>query len=340
ESKYASDQNKSMNFDVFRMEKVETNDVVGCFTKTGGGILRTDAWTGANMLIEAGILNVESATITNTAISVQGGTLELVDVRMEEEAQIGVAAGGALAFSSIGRKDIISNGSFEVDGPKTSIVAMNPAGWTIGKTNPTGNNTNGSGLQGNGGNVTANGPSTVAGTVTVFLREYSTLSQTVSVTDAGNYRLSFSKACRASHNSSLMPVTVTIDGKIVFESTSNSKDEFERFSVDVYLEAANHTITFATGSPSTPENGSMVFIDDVRLNPFKSQSEIDAGTIDMALGSTLQLDNIEKVVIKDFRVNGVSIRGGRGAAKTAGVNVTGSGSVRFGEKIGTVLIVK
>ena len=340
ESKYASDQNKSMNFDVFRMEKVETNDVVGCFTKTGGGILRTDAWTGANMLIEAGILNVESATITNTAISVQGGTLELVDVRMEEEAQIGVAAGGALAFSSIGRKDIISNGSFEVDGPKTSIVAMNPAGWTIGKTNPTGNNTNGSGLQGNGGNVTANGPSTVAGTVTVFLREYSTLSQTVSVTDAGNYRLSFSKACRASHNSSSMPVTVTIDGKIVFESTSNSKDEFERFSVDVYLEAANHTITFATGSPSTPENGSMVFIDDVRLNPFKSQSEIDAGTIDMAPGSTLQLNNMDKVVIKDFRVNGVSIRGGRGAAKTAGVNVTGSGSVRFGEKIGTVLIVK
>ena len=335
-----SNKNKSMNFDVFRMEKVEIADVVGRFTKTGGGTLRTDAWTGADVQVGAGILNIESAAISNTVISVQGGTLELVDARMKEGTQIGVSAGGALAFSPIGRENLISNGSFEVDGPQTNNVAMKPTGWTVGQTKTTNNNKNGSGLQGNGGNVTPSGPSTAARTVTVYLREYSTLSQTVSVTDAGKYRLSFTKACRARFYSFSIPVTVTVDGVIVFESTNNSTSEFERFSADVYLDAADHTVTFTTGAPSTSANGSMVFIDDVRLNPFKSQTEIDAGTIDMASGATLRLDNIEKVVIKDFRVNGANIRGGRGAAIAAGVTVTGSGSVRFGEKLGTVLIIQ
>ena len=340
EQKNASDINKSMNFDVFRMEKVEIADVVGRFTKTGGGTLRTDAWTGADVQVGAGILNIESAAISNTVISVQGGTLELVDARMKEGTQIGVSAGGALAFSPIGRKDLISNGSFEVDGPQTNIVVMNPTGWTVGKTKSTENNKNGSGLQGNGGNVTPNGPSTAARTVTVYLREYSTLSQTVSVTDAGKYRLSFTKACRTQFYSSSIPVTVTVDGVTVFESTNNSTSEFERFSADVYLDAADHTVTFTTGAPSTPANGSMVFIDDVRLNPFKSQTEIDAGTIDMASGATLRLDNIEKVVIKDFRVDGMPIRGGRAAAGAAGVAVSGSGTVRFGDKPGLTVFLR
>lgn len=340
EQKNASDKDKSMNFDVFRMEKVEIADVVGRFTKTGGGTLRTDAWTGADVQVGAGILNIESAAISNTVISVQGGTLELVDARMKEGTQIGVSAGGVLAFSPIGRKNLISNGSFEVDGPQTNIVAMNPTGWTVVKTKSTGNNTNGSGLQGNGGNVTSSGPYTAARTVTVYLREYSTLSQTVSVTDAGKYRLSFSKACRDRHYSSSIPVTVTVDGVTVFESTNNSTSEFERFSADVYLDAADHTVTFTTGKPSTSENGSMVFIDDVRLNPFKSQTEIDAGTIDMASGATLRLDNIEKVVIKDFRVDGMPIRGGRAAAGAAGVAVSGSGTVRFGDKLGLTVFLR
>ena len=335
-----SNKNKSMNFDVFRMEKVEIADVVGRFTKTGGGTLRTDAWTGADVQVGAGILNIESAAISNTVISVQGGTLELVDARMKEGTQIGVSAGGALAFSPIGRENLISNGSFEVDGPQTNNVAMKPTGWTVGQTKTTNNNKNGSGLQGNGGNVSESGPTTPDAPSTAYLREYSTLSQTVSVTDAGKYRLSFTKACRTQFYSSSMPVTVTVDGVTVFESTNNSTSEFERFSADVYLDAADHTVTFTTGAPSTSANGSMVFIDDVRLNPFKSQTEIDAGTIDMASGATLRLDNIEKVVIKDFRVNGANIRGGRGAAIAAGVTVTGSGSVRFGEKLGTVLIIQ
>ena len=340
EQKNNSDKNKSMNFDVFRMEKVEIADVVGRFTKTGGGTLRTDAWTGADVQVGAGILNIESAAISNTIISVQGGTLELVDARMDEGSQIGVSAGGALAFSPIGRKDLISNGSFEVDGPQTNIVVMNPTGWTVGQTKTTDNNKNGSGLQGNGGNVTPSGPSTAARTVTVYLREYSTLSQTVSVTDAGKYRLSFSKACRTQFYSYSIPVTVTVDGVTVFESTNNSTSEFERFSADVYLDAADHTVTFTTGAPSTSANGSMVFIDDIRLNPFKSQSEIDAGTIDMASGSTLRLDNIEKVVIKDFRVDGMPIRGGRAVAEAAGVAVSGSGTVRFGDKPGLTVFVR
>lgn len=335
-----SNKNKSMNFDVFRMEKVEIADVVGRFTKTGGGTLRTDAWTGADVQVGAGILNIESAAISNTVISVQGGTLELVDARMKEGTQIGVSAGGALAFSPIGRENLISNGSFEVDGPQTNNVAMKPTGWTVGQTKTTNNNKNGSGLQGNGGNVTPIGPSTAARTVTVYLREYSTLSQTVSVTDAGKYRLSFTKACRARFYSFSIPVTVTVDGVIVFESTNNSTSEFERFSADVYLDAADHTITFTTGAPSTSVEGSMVFIDDVRLNPFKSQTEIDAGTIDMASGATLRLDNIEKVVIKDFRVDGMPIRGGRAAAGAAGVAVSGSGTVRFGDKPGLTVFLR
>ncbi|MBR4257690.1 MAG: hypothetical protein IKQ17_01525 [Kiritimatiellae bacterium] len=335
-----SNKNKSMNFDVFRMEKVEIADVVGRFTKTGGGTLRTDAWTGADVQVGAGILNIESAAISNTVISVQGGTLELVDARMKEGTQIGVSAGGALAFSPIGRENLISNGSFEVDGPQTNNVAMKPTGWTVGQTKTTNNNKNGSGLQGNGGNVTPSGPSTAARTVTVYLREYSTLSQTVSVTDAGKYRLSFTKACRARFYSFSIPVTVTVDGVIVFESTNNSTSEFERFSADVYLDAADHTITFTTGAPSTSVEGSMVFIDDVRLNPFKSQTEIDAGTIDMASGATLRLDNIEKVVIKDFRVDGMPIRGGRAAAGAAGVAVSGSGTVRFGDKPGLTVFLR
>lgn len=335
-----SNKNKSMNFDVFRMEKVEIADVVGRFTKTGGGTLRTDAWTGADVQVGAGILNIESAAISNTVISVQGGTLELVDARMKEGTQIRVSAGGALAFSPIGRKDLISNGSFEVDGPQTNIVVMNPTGWTVGKTKSTDNNKNGSGLQGNGGNVSESGPTTPDAPSTAYLREYSTLSQTVSVTDAGKYRLSFTKACRTQFYSSSIPVTVTVDGVTVFESTNNSTSEFERFSADVYLDAADHTVTFTTGAPSTSANGSMVFIDDVRLNPFKSQSEIDAGTIDMASGSTLRLDNIEKVVIKDFRVDGMPIRGGRAAAGAAGVAVSGSGTVRFGDKLGLTVFVR
>ncbi|MBR4616901.1 MAG: hypothetical protein IKO55_14925, partial [Kiritimatiellae bacterium] len=62
--------------------------------------------------------------------------------------------------------------------------------------------------------------------------------------------------------------------------------------------------------------------------------------IDMASGATLRLDNIEKVVIKDFRVDGMPIRGGRAAAGAAGVAVSGSGTVRFGDKPGLTVFLR
>jgi len=334
----AKDSYKSMNFDVFRMERVEILDVIGRFTKTGGGILRTEAWTNAVADIEAGVFKVESGDICNTAMSVHGGTLEFVDAWMRSGSQIDVSAEGVLAFSSVGRENLVVNGSFEADGQRTDNVAMNPAGWSVGKSKETDLNVNGSGLQGNGGNVTSSGPFTTSGTVTVYLREDSTLSQTVSVAAAGKYRFSFSKACRDAFYSTTMPLEVTVDGVSVLTSSGSSAAAFERVEVDVDLAAGEHTVVFATGEPSTRvSDGAMVFIDDVRLNPIKTQGEMDAGVIDMASGSTLRLDNVEKVSIWDFRVDGARVRGGRAAVTAAGVNVVGSGSLHVGYPSFTVV---
>ena len=283
------DTNKSMNFDVFRLEKVEETGLsdAGRLTKRGGGTLRTGAWTDADVAVEAGTLKVESAVVSNSVVSVTGGTLDLTDVRLDGGSTINVAAGGTLAINPVGLTDLVVNGSFEADGQRKNIVAMNPTGWTVGKTQSTDRNTNGSGLQGNGGNVSESGPTTPDAPSTAYLREYSTLSQTVSVTESGYYRLSFLKACRSTLYSYSIPVTVTVGGKTVFESTENSIDEYEQCSADVYLEAADHAITFTTGCPSHDTEGSMVFIDDVRLNLLKDQGELSGGTVNMASGSTL-----------------------------------------------------
>jgi autotransporter-associated beta strand protein len=338
------DKNKSMNFDAFKLEKVEIVEVTGTLVKTGSGTLRMSGVDDGTVLVEGGRLSFESATVSDSRVEVDGGTLEFVDAGLDENSVVSVKAGSTLAFADAGGVELIANGSFEAEGAYKDYVSKNPLGWSGNYVEKTDLNNNGFGLQGNGGNVTPekdDGPYTAHGTVTAYLREHCSMSQKVTVAEEGVYRLEFTKACRSTLYSNTMPLYVLVDGETVLESGESEKFAYRPFSVEFPLTPGEYTIEFRTGEPTTRQSaGAMLFIDDVHLRQVKPQRDIVAGTLEMAAGSTLHLGNRNRFRIRNFTVGGKAVTGGRDAAEAAGVTVTGAGKVRFGEPGGMLIIAR
>lgn len=342
----ALDVNKSMNFDSFFLEKVAVEESVasGTLTKTGAGTLDISGIVDAKLAVSAGTLKVEKETLDGLSVAVDRGTFAAGSIQMADDSVVNVGASGTLRLYSPDYVNELVNGNFEADGPYTDIVNKGQiTGWTFGKTKETTLNASGSGLQGNGGNCSKDAPWTPesAGPVTVYLREDSKVSQTFTLDQDGTYTLSFLKACRGILYSTTMPFKAFLDGSEVFSSTSNNKDNYERFAVELQLAVGSHTISFETGEPTTrASQGAMVFVDDVKLLRTLPPEELTTGEVRLVSGATLQLDNASKVTIKNLFVDDVRISGGRKALEAAGVTVTGSGAIRVGDPLGLMTILK
>ena len=336
--------NKSMNFDAFKLEKVEIVEVSGTLVKTGAGVLRMSGLDDGRVSVKDGKLSFESGVVSNSRVDVEGGMLELVDGVLGDGSVVSVASGSTLTLSETGGEELIANGSFEIGGSQVNYVAKNPTGWSGAREKETNFNESGFGLQGNGGDITPEkdeGPYTSHGTFTAYLREHCSLSQKVNVAEAGMYRFTFMKACRSRLYSNTMPLYVLVDGKEVMVSGTSEKYVYLPFSVEFALGSGEHEIKFVTGEPKTRESeGAMLLIDDVHLRQVKPQRDINAGTVEMAAGSTLHLGNRNRFRIRNFTVGGKAVTGGRAAAEAAGVTVMGAGKVRFGEPGGMLIIAR
>lgn len=309
----------SLNIDAVSLERVTFETVTGQLVKTGEGTLLLD-----------------EQDLAGVPVSVTAGTLDLRGRALESDSTLTVSAGATLALSAYG-ESVVSNGSFEADGPKAYGDQAKPRNWTL-KSGPT----DGWGLQTNGGTLTPNGPLTPSGQTTVFLRENTSIGQTVSVAAAGTYRLSFLSADRNFATSWQIPVSVRIDGtEILAIGTRVRESGFTRHSVEVELAAGEHEIAFATGVVGSAVTlGNIVFLDDVRLCRIRATDLVVGATVKMETGSTLNLDVPGRATIESLFINGARVVGGRSAIVQAGVSVTGFGKVRAGGPRGGLLILR
>lgn len=354
----------SINIDSVRLERVSVEIVRGTLGKTGEGTLAFDGddFTHVPIAVNEGTLALKNMTLTDNAVTVAGGaTLDLSAVTAAagttvsvaedglaiarqatfgEESVVTVAAGGTVTLSEFSPNSVV-NGDFEADGKKTYSSRVQPKGWLFSRDEELKSNGD-CGLMGNPDpSLSSSGPLSPNGDCAVYLRERQSFFQTNVVPVAGTYRLSFLAADRRYESSQKVPFYAAVDGVVkLAQGERTAASDFVRYTVDVELAAGAHEIRLGTGKANDAQ-GNMVFFDDVsfrRVNPFAETAF--AGEVWMASGSTLDLDLVGELTIKDFFVDGVKVNGRRSAIERAGVTVTGNGSIRVGDKLGMLLIFR
>ena len=353
----------SLNLDEIRLERVSVEIVRGTLGKTGEGALTFDGrqdFSGVPLAVGEGTLALTGVTLSGAAATVDEGavlslasstvgagedvtvvgTAKLFGTALAETAVVAVGETGTLALKELD-ESIVPNGSFEEDGERDYPSEFAPkGGWFFTRDEVISSNSN-SGLQRNGGKLTESGPFTPYGEETVWMRECQSLRRTNEVAVAGTYRVSFVAADRKYASSHLVPVFAVVDGVTNLTIAARAAyADFTRYTFDVELSEGKHELRISTGLANNTQ-GNMVFFDDVsfrRVNPFAETAF--AGEVRMASGSTLDLDLVGELMIKDFFVDGVKINGRRSAIERAGVTVTGSGDIRVGDKLGMLLIFR
>lgn len=316
---FACTDNKYRNsgyfIDTVRLEQVESR---GCVTVEG-----------------AGSLTIEQL-MDPAEIKVSGGTLVLDPATVPAEAGLSVSSGARLTLSG-SAVNLIVNGGFEDSGCET---------FTTGATNWTFTSSNSdrvSGHQKDGCAMTESGPTAPEGLFTAYLRDTSTMAQTVSVTESGVYRLSFQQACRKSHNSWHLETSVSVDGEVRLTVPSqDSAYDFAAHSVDVELTAGDHTIVFATdvGTGATADvTGNMVFLDAISLVRVLPVSDLTPVRISLVSGSVLRLEDGVSVVTENLFVNGEKFGGSASRLKRLGVVVEGTGTLKAKAGSGIVVLI-
>ena len=354
----------SINIDSVRLERVSVKAVYGTLGKTGAGTLAFDGddFTHAPIAVNEGTLALKDMTLADNAVTVAGdATLDLSAVTVAagttvtvaenglviarqstfgEGSAVTVAEGGKMALSF--SPNIVVNGDFEADGKKTYSSSAKPSGWLYSRDEVLTSNT-GWGLMGNPDpSLSSTGPLSPNGDCAVYLRESQSFFQTNVVPVAGTYRLSFLAADRnypAAH-SEKVPFYAAVDGEVkLAQGARTTASDFVRYTVDVELSAGAHEIRLGTRKVDNYQ-GKMVFFDDVSLRKVFANGIAADGEWNMASGSTLDLDLVGELTIKDFFVDGVKVNGRRSAIERAGVTVTGNGSIRVGDKLGMLLIFR
>ena len=349
----------SVNIDEVGLERVEIVQIYGTLAKSGEGrmVLSGQDLTGVPVAADAGTLTFNDATLDGGTVSVQsgamtemedmaiggrvevasGGTNVLRNSTLAENGSIAVAAGGVLNLSDFGT-NLVTNGSFEQDGPQT-YTQNKPTGWTWTREENLGSINDNGGMQGDGGTLSASGPYTPAGDVTIYLREACSFKQQINCTVAGKYRISLLAADRKNGHSEQVPVYVKIGDDIVLTIPArDSYADYTRYFVDVDLAASNYELKILTGKAATPAIGNIVFVDDVRVRKIiQPLGTMEDGELRLAAGAELNLDLIYSLDVKKVFVNDVQIRGGNATLRNAGVIVTGSGKIHAGARRGIAI---
>ena len=270
-------------------------------------------------------------------IKVSGGTLVLDPATVPAETGLSVASGARLTLSG-SAVNLIVNGGFEDSGCETHTTGA--ANWTFTKSS----SAHESGHQRNGCAMTASGPAAPEGSFTAYLRDTSTMAQTVSVAESGVYRLSFQQACRKTHNSWRLGTSVSVDGEVRLTVPSqDSAYDFAAHSVDVELTAGDHTIVFATDAgtgASADVTGNMVFFDAISLVRVLPVSDLTPVRISLVSGSVLRLEEGVSIVTENLFVNGEKFGGSASRLMRLGVIVEGTGTLKAKAGSGLVILIQ
>lgn len=290
----------------------------------------------------AGELGIASL-VTAGKVDVTEGTLALGEATLNTGAKVDVAADATLA---LGVKDVnlVKNGSFEVPGGAEASWQFGCDNWSFfGRSNSSGGQNNGS--------IVAGDYKTPYGKATAYIRSSMQMSQSLTVTDAGKYVLSFVHSQRdyVHDKSYLNPISVLIvtgneTNEVVRIPPREKNIDYTRVtSGPIALAKGNHKLIFQNlGSVGNPD-GAMVFIDDVSLCRALDTLNVASGAeVALASGSTVRLDNLEKLVLPQgsVTVNGRAIQGNRNTLKAAGVNVTGEGKIQIGDPLGAFILIR
>jgi len=345
-----SEQNRGVLLDAVRLERCEIVTIpVGPFVKTGAGTLVvTNLLTEGLIAVSNGTLVTKRTVLDGPSVDVaDGGTFELWGARLTN-ATVNVAAGGTLSLRENDPRNLVANGSFEVDVLDNASVkdryalyssGTGPEGWTFRRKAEA---TETSGIQANGSDISNKdgGISTEFGQQTAYIRGASELSQTVRVPAAGEYDVSFVHACRLGYDSYTISLSLLIDGvEVASGGTHTANYGFERCTARVNLTAGDHTIKFSTGSTSVQY--AALFIDDVRLTAVMGHNTLDGSTFAFESGATLDLEDEELIYLAGgVTVDGVTVKGDANALRRAGVYVAGSGAIQIGPPQGTVILFK
>ena len=340
-------ENGSLNFDAIRFERCEETEPAFILAKTGAGALTLTgddfpaATADLKVSVDGGALSVVDAALAGNSFAVANGAELRFSGVSATNAAIGVTAGGTVAFG-LPEENLVKNGGFET--PETTTYGYQSNGsckWTLSPSS--GNGT--PGLQRNGSAVTsAEADRTPYGNQSLYLRTGTTAEQSITVAAAGDYLLSFWQAPRNYASSHELALTVFVDDvKVVENAGQEARYKPFRTSKTLSLTAGSHTLKFSCAAGGG--SGSMVFVDDVSLAAVPSSSDANdfsKSTLSLASGSTVKLNQPEraKVHVGTVLVDGVMVRGGRGALVAAGVNVEGTGRLRCGAPFGLSVIIK
>ena len=318
----------SLYIDRIRLERI--GDVEAPIAKTGVGEL------GIASLVTAG------------KVDVTAGTLALGEVTLNTGAKVDVIAGATLALGAMG-PNLVKNGSFEVP----AVADLTSWGFACDNWSFSGlyaGRSNSSGGQNNNSLVAGN-YKTPYGKATAYIRSSMQMSQSLTVSEAGKYVLSFVHSQRDYNldKSYLNPISVLIvtgneTNEVVRIPPREKNIDYTRVtSGPIALAAGSHKLVFQNlGSVGNPD-GAMVFIDDVSLCRSLETLNVASGAeVALASGSTVRLDNLEKLVLPQgsVTVNGRAIQGNRNTLKAAGVNVTGEGKIQIGDPLGTFILIR
>ena len=300
-------------------------DVEAPIVKTGAG--------------ELGIVSL----VTAGKVDVSAGTLALGEATLNTGAKVDVAADATLALGVKG-VNLVKNGSFEVPGGAEASWQFGCDNWSFfGRNNNSGGQNNGS--------IVAGDYKTPYGKATAYIRSSMQMSQSLTVSEAGKYVLSFVHSQRDYNQdkSYLNPISVLIvtgneTNEVVRIPPREKNIDYTRVTVGpIALAAGSHKLVFQNlGSVGNPD-GAMVFIDDVSLCRALETLNVASGAeVALASGSTVRLDNLEKLVLPQgsVTVDGRAIQGNRHTLKAAGVNVTGEGKIQIGDPLGTFILIR
>ena len=345
---------KALFFDLIQLCDCSFTTNLTTVAKTGAGVVTFDDlnFSRGLLAVRGGELRFGDSRLTDMSAEVSAGATFAVGAAATfDNAVVKVPADATLRFVGPIETNLIRNPSFEEDAITTAsgYDYIKPTGWDpkVVESNPQ-NSYQPYFCQVNGSTLSETSPWTSAGTQTVALREKVCLKQTFTAARAGAYRIAFTYACRDWPSTNLRlhasidhdgdKIALTEDGGLVPSSKA-----FSSFSAVVELAAGNHELRFDADGDDTEAKGRgmVVLIDDVLVAESRSvDADFTGVRFDLASGSTLRLDNPERVTVDEFYVDGVRLSGGKSAIRKAGVTVVGNGSIHVGDAVGMTILLR
>lgn len=343
---------KALFFDLIQLCDCSFTTNLTTVAKTGAGSLTFDDldFSQGLLAVRAGELRFGDSRLTDMSAEVSAGaTFAVGSAATFDNAVVKVPADATLRFVGPIETNLIRNPSFEED----EITAdggydyIKPTGWTpkVVESNYQ-NSYEPYFCQTNGSTLSKTKPWTPAGVKTVALREKVCLKQSFTAVRSGAFRIAFLYACRdwsatnlrlhacIDHDGTKIPLTA--EGGLV-----PSSEAYASFSAVIELTAGIHELRFDADGDDTEARGAVIMIDDVVAAECRAANTSFTGVrFDLASGSTLRLDNPERVTADEFYVDGVRISGGRSQIRKAGVTVVGNGSIHVGDATGAIIFLR